>query len=142
MQPSLVRYDYRISLAQAQPDRLIFTEEAFRGPTDENWQYLGSGHTEAKIVEEISPYAPLANYRFTTQFYRQPVAELFGISVSRYFRWLELQNELGCGGQQSSPQPRGQSGGRAAPVGAGKTSSDMIGSVSTLAGFCRALIVL
>ena len=68
MQPSLVRYDYRISLAQAQPDRLIFTEEAFRGPTDENWQYLGSGHTEAKIVEEISPYAPLANYRFTTQF--------------------------------------------------------------------------
>ena len=68
MQPSLVRYDYRISLAQAQPDRLIFTEEAFRGPTDENWQYLGSGHTEAKIVEEIPPHAPLANYRFTTRF--------------------------------------------------------------------------
>ena len=68
MQPSLVRYDYRISLAHAQPDRLIFTEEAFRGPTDENWQYLGSGHTEAKIVEEIPPHAPLANYRFTTRF--------------------------------------------------------------------------
>ena len=68
MQTSSVRYDYRISLAWAQPDRLIFTEEAFRGPTDEDWQHLGSGHTEAKIVEEIPPHASLANYRFTTQF--------------------------------------------------------------------------
>ncbi len=68
MRTSSVRYDYRISLAWAQPDRLIFTEEAFRGPTNEDWQHLGSGHTEAKIVEEIPPHAPLANYRFTTQF--------------------------------------------------------------------------
>ena len=68
MQTSSVQYDYRISLAHAQPDRLIFTEEAFRGPTGEDWQHLGSGHTEAKIVEEIPPHAPLANYRFTTQF--------------------------------------------------------------------------
>ena len=67
MQTSSVQYDYRISLAHAQPDRLIFTEEAFRGPTNEDWQHLGSGHTEAKIVEEIPPHAPLANYRFTTQ---------------------------------------------------------------------------
>ena len=65
---SLGRYDYRISLAHAQPDRLIFTEEAFRGPTGEDWQHLGSGHTEAKIVEEIPPHALLANYRFTTRF--------------------------------------------------------------------------
>ncbi len=68
MQTSSVRYDYRISLAYAQPDRLIFTEEAFRGPKNEDWQYLGSDHTEAKIVEEIPPHAPLANHRFTTQF--------------------------------------------------------------------------
>ena len=68
MQPAEAQYDYHISLAYAQPDRLIFTKEAFRGPTDENWQYLGSGHTEAKIVEEISSYAPLANHRVTTQF--------------------------------------------------------------------------
>ncbi len=64
---SLCRYDYRISLAHAQLDRLIFTEEAFRGPTNEDWQHLGIGHTEAKIVEEIPPHAPLANYRVTTQ---------------------------------------------------------------------------
>lgn len=64
---SLRRYDYRISLAHAQLDRLIFTEEAFRGPTNEDWQHLGIGHTEAKIVEEIPPHAPLANYRVTTQ---------------------------------------------------------------------------
>ena len=67
MQTSSVQYDYRITLAWAQPDRLIFAEEAFRGPTDEDWQYLGSGHTEAKIVEDIPPHASLANHRFTTQ---------------------------------------------------------------------------
>ena len=68
MQPTEAQYDYHISLAYAQPDRLIFAEEAFRGSTDEDWQYLGSGHTEAKIVDDIPPHAPLANYRFTTQF--------------------------------------------------------------------------
>lgn len=68
MQPTEAQYDYHISLAYAQPDRLIFAEEAFRGSTDEDWKYLGSGHTEAKIVDDIPPHAPLANYRFTTQF--------------------------------------------------------------------------
>ena len=68
IQTSSVQYDYRISLAHAQPDRLIFTEEAFRGPTNEDWQHFGRGHTEAKIVEEIPPHAPLGNYRSTTQF--------------------------------------------------------------------------
>ncbi|MYD61752.1 MAG: AAA family ATPase [Gemmatimonadetes bacterium] len=67
-QTSLVQYDYRISLAHAQPDRLIFAEEVFRRHAEVNWQYLGSGHTEAKIVEEIPPYTPLANYHFTTRF--------------------------------------------------------------------------
>lgn len=68
MQPTEAQYDYHISLAYAQPDRLIFTEEAFRGPTNEDWQYLGSGHTEAKIVEDIPLHAPLANHHFITQF--------------------------------------------------------------------------
>ena len=68
MQPTEAQYGYHISLAYAQPDRLIFTEEAFCGPTDEDWQYLGRGHTEAKIVEDIPLHAPLANRRFTTQF--------------------------------------------------------------------------
>ena len=67
MQPTEAQYDYHISLAYAQPDRLIFTKEAFRR-TDADWQHLGSGHTEAKIVEVIPPHAPLANHRFTTQF--------------------------------------------------------------------------
>ena len=83
---SLGRYDYRISLAHAQPDRLIFTEEAFRGPTDEDWQHLGSGHTEAKIVEEIPPHALFGELSLYHPVHCQPVAELFGISVSRYFR--------------------------------------------------------
>ena len=67
MQPTEAQYGYHISLAYAQPDRLIFTEEAFCRP-DADWQHLGSGHTEAKIVEVIPPHAPLANYHFTTQF--------------------------------------------------------------------------
>ena len=50
------RNDYLFSLAHAHPDRLMFTEEAFRFsakgyPTDAAWQYLGSGHREAAIVE-------------------------------------------------------------------------------------------
>ncbi len=67
MQPTEAQYDYHISLAYAQPDRFIFTEEAFRR-TAADWQYLGRGHSEAKIVEDIPPHAPLANHRFTTQF--------------------------------------------------------------------------
>ena len=48
--------DYRFALAHAHPDRLIFAEEAFRfrsggHDTETDWQYLGSGHTEAEIVE-------------------------------------------------------------------------------------------
>ena len=50
------RNDYRFVLAHAHPDRLIFTEEAFRfsapdHPTDAPWQYLESGGPEAGIVE-------------------------------------------------------------------------------------------
>ena len=50
------RNDYRFALAHAHPDRFIFTDEAFRFSregidTEALWQPLGSGHTEAKIVE-------------------------------------------------------------------------------------------
>ena len=50
------RNDYRFALTHAHPDRFIFTEEAFRfsgddRPTEACWEYLGSGHSEAKIVE-------------------------------------------------------------------------------------------
>ena len=50
------RNDYLFALTHAHPDRLMFTEEAFRFsgknyPTDAAWQYLGSGHREAAIVE-------------------------------------------------------------------------------------------
>ena len=47
--------DYRFALAHAHPDRLMFTDEAFRFSREDvdrvpDWQHLGSGHTEAKIV--------------------------------------------------------------------------------------------
>ncbi len=50
------RNDYRFSLAYGHPDRFFFTEEAFRFsssdlPMEAQWQYLESGHREAKIVE-------------------------------------------------------------------------------------------
>ena len=50
------RNDYRFSLAYAHPDKLIFTEEAFRYTRDDHggdaeWIHLGSGHREARIVE-------------------------------------------------------------------------------------------
>ena len=50
------RYDYRFSLACADHDRFMFTEEALRPsdgelPPDSSWQHLGSGHLEARILE-------------------------------------------------------------------------------------------
>ncbi len=50
------RNDYRFALAHAHPDRFIFTDEAFRFSrggfeTEANWQHLGSGHTEVRILE-------------------------------------------------------------------------------------------
>ena len=58
------RNDYRFTLAHAHPDRFIFTEEAFRFsrehlPTDAPWQYLGSGHSEAKVVEAVQSHEPV-----------------------------------------------------------------------------------
>lgn len=56
------RLDYKFGLAYADPDRMIFAEEAFRvcnerSVANDDWRYLGSGHTEAKIVEEAKPGA-------------------------------------------------------------------------------------
>ena len=50
------RNDYRFALVHAHPDRLVFTEEAFRFSreglgTEADWQHLGSTHTEANLVE-------------------------------------------------------------------------------------------
>ena len=57
------RNEYGFKLSYAHPDRFIFSEEAFRFSaqiyqTAASWQYLGSGHWEAKIVEA----AQSANY--------------------------------------------------------------------------------
>ena len=47
--------EYRFALSHAHPDRLLFTEEAFRFsrqgyPSEAPWQYLESGNSEANIV--------------------------------------------------------------------------------------------
>jgi len=48
--------DYRFSLEHAQPDRLIFVEEAFRfsrrgWPTEAAWQFLPVGNPESELVQ-------------------------------------------------------------------------------------------
>ncbi len=50
------RNDYRFVLAYAHPDRFMFTDEALRFSreglvTEASWNYLGSGHSEARVVE-------------------------------------------------------------------------------------------
>ena len=50
------RNDYRFMLSHAHPDRFFFSQECFRFnrsalPTEAPWQYLGSGHQEAEIVQ-------------------------------------------------------------------------------------------
>ena len=62
--------DYRFVLTYAHPDRFLFTEEAFRFsregfPIEADWQYLGSGHAEAKIVEAGHSGEPVAVNRKT-----------------------------------------------------------------------------
>lgn len=51
--------EYKFTLTFAHPDRFIFTNEAFRyddyyRKTTPGWTHLGSGHAEAKIIEERS----------------------------------------------------------------------------------------
>lgn len=61
------RNDYRFALVHAHPDRLVFTEEAFRFnanhfSTEARWQYAPSGQSEAAIVDVAqSPPAPGVN---------------------------------------------------------------------------------
>ena len=55
------RNEYGFKLSYAHPDRFIFSEEAFRFsehdyPTEAPWQYLDSGHSEAKIIEASQPF--------------------------------------------------------------------------------------
>ena len=50
------RHDYKFELTHAHPDRFFFTEEAFRFSHESRgekaeWQFLGSGHREAAIIE-------------------------------------------------------------------------------------------
>ena len=60
--------DYRFMLSRAQPDRFIFAEEAFRfvhskdSSPATDWFYLGSGHSEAKIVEAVRTPSSSAHY--------------------------------------------------------------------------------
>ena len=53
--------DYKFDLSHAHPDRLIFTDEAFRFTragygTEAEWEHLGSGHDEAKITKAAKPW--------------------------------------------------------------------------------------
>ena len=62
--------DYRFVLEYAQPDRLIFTEEAFRfsrrgSPTEAAWQFLPVGDPESGIVE-VANSAGEASVNVTT----------------------------------------------------------------------------
>ena len=64
------RNDYRFALTYGHPDRFIFTDEAFRFSrkgrgTEASWEHLGSGHSEAKIVE-VSQQAEVPGINRTT----------------------------------------------------------------------------
>ena len=57
------RGEYRFALAHAHPDRFMFVDEAFRfdyGMIDvePDWHQVGSGHTEAKILETAQSDGP------------------------------------------------------------------------------------
>ena len=59
------RNEYRFALAHAQPDRFMFVDEAFRFSSDtidtereREWFLLGSGHTEAEILDSAQSDGP------------------------------------------------------------------------------------
>lgn len=93
------RNDYRFSLVSAHPDRLMFTEEAFRysradfgGEAD--WHHLGSGHLEAEIVQaghaEPSPTTNPQTARTVTYLLRNCAVHQFhntGSSSNLKKRW-------------------------------------------------------
>ena len=63
LRTSAGRNEYRFALAHAQPDRLMFVDEAFRFTNDLNdafrdWFLLGSGGTEAKLLETAQSGGP------------------------------------------------------------------------------------
>ena len=65
------RNDYRFALAHAHPDRLVFTEEAFRfsaagSVADAPWQYAPSGGSEAAIVDVAQAQVPPPGVNPTT----------------------------------------------------------------------------
>ena len=65
MRTDAARNEYRFALAHAQPDRFMFVDEAFRFSSDtidtereREWFLLGSGHTEAEILETAQSDGP------------------------------------------------------------------------------------
>ena len=65
-------YDYRFMLSHAHPDRFFFNDESFRLSirkplTETSWQYLGSGHQEAEIVQVTKPSEFSANDLITAK---------------------------------------------------------------------------
>ena len=72
MRTEVGQYDYRFTLAHAHPDRLIFTDEAFRfslnnHPTEAAWQHIGSGHPEARLIEVQDASEPVGVNRTTAE---------------------------------------------------------------------------
>ena len=62
MRTSSGKNDYKFALSYAHPDRFFFSEEAFRfsrfvDSPEAPWQYLDSGHQEARIVEVVQSRA-------------------------------------------------------------------------------------
>ena len=107
--------DYRFALSHAHPDRFFFSDEGFRfssgaPSTQAEWRHLGSGHREAMIVETAqSDRTAPRDYGSASQLRRLP--------VSRHLGHVQLQDCMGCPGQQLSSQSRWQPSGRAVSVG-------------------------
>ena len=100
------RNDYRFALTHAHPDRFFFTEECFRFkqplllPTEAQWQHLGSGQREARIVEVAQSRRGILHVNHNDRWGDcKPAPQLRRLSVSRYLRQLKLQAEMGRGGQ-------------------------------------------
>ena len=97
--------EYRFALSHAHPDRLLFTEEAFRFsrqgyPSEAPWQYLESGNSEANIVGAAQSTTALQDVNPQTA--SVIVKLLRNCSVYQFHDTSDssrLQDALGRGGQ-------------------------------------------
>ncbi len=93
------RIEYRFALAHADPDRFVFSDEAFRCTAElaaeAPWQHVASGQPEGDDRGYRARVAVTGCRQGHRQGHRPPLGELLRSSVPRHVGYVELQETVG-----------------------------------------------